>query len=81
MPPRLRRPLHIIPRILLNLVDLRGTQLHFVRFEPLGLLDQFPGYEDHREDADHEVGEEEVGDVPEICGGKRVSFFEGFWCR
>ena len=63
---RLRRSLDIIPRILLDLINFRSAQLHFVRLEPFRLLDELPGDEDHGEDADHEVREEEVGDVPEI---------------
>lgn len=55
MPSRLRRPLNIVPRILLDLIDLGGAQLHFMRLEPLGLLDDLPGDEDYWEDSDHEV--------------------------
>lgn len=66
MPPRLRYPLNIIPRILFDLIDLRRSQYHLMRLQPFGLLQEFPADEDDREDCNHEVGEEEVWDVPVV---------------
>lgn len=63
-PSRPRRRLDVIARILLDLIDLGSPQHDLVRFQPFRLLDHLPAHKDHGEDADHEVGEEEGGDVP-----------------
>jgi hypothetical protein len=74
MPPSLWRPLHIIPRILIDFIHLSRSQNHFLRFQPFSLFQQLPAYEDNWKDTDHEVGEEEGGNIPLACNLLALEF-------
>ena len=57
MPLPSRNAFNIIPRILLNLLDLHGSQIDFRRLQPYGSLDHLPADKDDGEDEDHQVRE------------------------
>lgn len=79
MPSSLWSPLDIVPRVLFNIIDLGRSKHHFMRLQPLGLLQEFPADEDDGEDADHQVGEEERGDVPLALEGVRITMNLDVW--
>jgi hypothetical protein len=71
MKSHLWNSLDIIPRVFINLIDLSSSKNNLIRLQPLRLLKELPETEDDWEDGNHEIGEQEVGDVPFSFG--RVS--------
>lgn len=64
MPSCLRHTLDIVACILINLIIFRRPQDDLVRLQPVCLLNDFPGYEDNWKQEDHEIGEQERGNIP-----------------